>query len=310
MPSLAELIMSGWASHAIHAAVRLGLPDALAAGPADAAALATACDADAVAIGRLARALTTLGLLGEDEEGRFRLTETGARLRRDAPGSLHAWALYWGSLARAFGTMAHAVRTGRPAGIAAPASEAPSVFDAAMAELTRPVCGAIVAACDLGGVSTVVDVGGGAGALLAAILEVHPAVRGILLDLPSAARLAEQTLAARGVAARARCVGGDFFAAVPPGGDLYLLKSVLHDWSDERAAAILGACRGAMAPGARLCVIERLAPARLSTSPRDRSLARADLTLLVTAGGRERTEPELRALLAAAGFTPLRVVAA
>jgi hypothetical protein len=145
-------------------------------------------------------------------------------------------------------------------------------------------------------------VGGGHGALLAAILRAHPALRGVLFDLPHVAEGARAELEAAGVAGRCEVVAGSFFESVPGGADAYLLKSVLHDWDDERCGAILGGARRAMAEGGRLLVVERVMPERMTACAAHRAVAASDLNMLVATEGRERTEAEYRALLAAAGF--------
>jgi len=124
----------------------------------------------------------------------------------------------------------------------------------------------------------------------------------VLFDLPHAIEGASAMLESARVADRCERVAGDFFADVPAAADTYLLKSVLHDWDDERCALILANCRRAMAPGARVLVIERIATVRAGNSPLDQSVARADLNMLVSLGGRERTEAEYRALFDAAAL--------
>ena len=173
-----------------------------------------------------------------------------------------------------------------------------------MVDLTRPVACAIARSVDWSGMSLIVDVGGGYGELIAEILLQHPAVRGILFDLAHATAAAGSRLAAAGVDGRCARVTGSFFDAVPGEADAYLLKSVLHDWDDERAVAILRNCRRAMAPHARLFVIERLAPEHFRDSPGDQGIARSDLNMLVGTGGRERTQEQYRELL---GIAELRI---
>ena len=150
----------------------------------------------------------------------------------------------------------------------------------------------------------VVDVGGGQGVLLAAVLRAHPHLRGVLFDQPAVVAGAAPVLRAAGVADRCEVVGGDFFAAVPAGGDVYLLSRILHDWDDARATALLRVLHRAARPGARLVVVERVLPP--GDAPHPGKLI--DLTMLVMLGGRERTEAEFRALLAGAGFSLTRVV--
>jgi len=162
----------------------------------------------------------------------------------------------------------------------------------------------VVSAYSFDGMRTVVDVGGGNGGLLTAILEANPQVRGILFDLPHVAAGAKERVVARGLADRCQCVGGDFFESVPAGGDPYVLSNVIHDWEDAPAAVILGNCRRAMKPAARLLLIETIVP-----PGNDPSVAKLiDFQMLVLTGGRERTEAEYRALLASAGLELARII--
>ncbi|KYF60764.1 hypothetical protein BE15_08650 [Sorangium cellulosum] len=171
-----------------------------------------------------------------------------------------------------------------------------------MVELTRGVAPGIVGAIDLGGVRRVVDVGGGHGALLCAILEAHPAVEGAVFDLEHAREGALALFASRGVAARASFVAGSCFDAAPPPADVYVMKSVIHDWDDARSLQIVGKCREAIADGARLLVVEPPAPTARGNATLDWILTFSDINMLVNTGGRERTEAEYRALLEAAGL--------
>jgi predicted O-methyltransferase YrrM len=164
----------------------------------------------------------------------------------------------------------------------------------------------VAAAYDFSAVGTVVDIGGGRGALLIGLLEAHPHLRGIVFDQPAVAADARKAIAAAGLADRCKAVGGDFFEAVPDGGDAYLLKFILHDWDDERSVSILRTCRRAMRPTGRLLVVELLVPR--GNAP---SFARSqDVNMLVNLGGQERTEAEYRALFTAAGFELTRTTAA
>ena len=183
--------------------------------------------------------------------------------------------------------------------------EAHDTFNRAMAGYSAQTSGAIVAAYDFAGIGTLVDVGGGHGALLAAILQANPGLRGVLFDLPDVVAGAPGVLEAAGVAERCEVVGGDFSDSVPPGGDAYLLKNIVHGMDDERATALLERCRRAMVDRSKLLVVELTVP-----SGNEPSLGKViDLEmLLMTRGGRERTEDEYRALFEAAGFRLTRVI--
>jgi hypothetical protein len=180
-----------------------------------------------------------------------------------------------------------------------------AVFDRAMSGISPRVAEAVVETCDFGRFCRVVDVGGGEGVLLAHILGAHPAMGGVLFDLPHVVVGAAPVLNAAGVGERCEVVAGDFFRGVPEGGDGYVLKGVLHDWDDAAAVAILRACHRAIAPGGAVMIIERLvAPPNEGADTKF-----SDLNMLVVPGGRERTQDEFEALLAAAGFRLSQVIA-
>jgi SAM-dependent methyltransferase len=152
------------------------------------------------------------------------------------------------------------------------------------------------------------DVGGGNGSLLIGILRANPALKGVVFDRPEVAARARENVASAGLAARCDVVAGDFFASVPSGADLHLLKHVIHDWEDERALAILATCHRALRPGGRLVIAEGVYPARVDTSLECRGAAANDVNMLVSTGGRQRSEAEFGALYEAAGFTAPRVL--
>ena len=279
-----------------------------------AAHLADAAQCHAPSLRRLLRALATLELCREDDDGRFELTPLGALLRPDHEQSLQAWALLSGSAAWTvrWGELDQSVRSGTSHRRRTTGSDgfdhlhgdagAAALFNRAMVEVTRRVARDVLRLIDFSAARCIVDVGGGHGELLAAVLRAHPAASGVLFDLPHAIDGASAALARSGVAERCDCVAGSFFDSVPAGGDAYLLKSVLHNWDNERCAAILRRCREAMSPRARLYVVERVVPLFLGTSPRDQRIARSDLNMLVALAGRERSEAEFGALLHAANF--------
>jgi hypothetical protein len=311
---LLDLINGAWIAHAIRTACALSLPELLAQSAGRVEALAAASCTHAPSLRRLLRALASLDLCDEADDGSFRLTSMGALLREDAPQSLRAWALLTGgSMARSFAELEECVRTGesfraRHRGAndfsRLETDRATAVlFNRAMTNLTRRVATDVLQAIDFSRARRIVDVGGGSGELLATVLAANAGARGVLFDLAHAIDDAAAVLERAGVSDRCECVAGSFFVKVPAGGDTYLLKSVLHNWDDERCAQILANCRGAMAPGARLLVIERVAPLRAGNSALDRSIARSDLNMLVGLSGRERNEAEFRALFDDAGLT-------
>jgi hypothetical protein len=313
-PLTAELLrlVNGYqASQAIHVAATLGIADLLADGARSSDDVAEAAGADPDALYRLLRALAALGVLHEEDGRRFSLTELGDGLRSDAPQSVAGWAAYIGRPAywQAWGALLHSVRTGETAFPAvhgtdvwdyrAHRPEDSAAFDRAMTASTRTIDAAVVEAYDFGRYGTIVDVGGGRGALLAALLRRHPAMQGVLFDRPHVVAEAVELLEEAGVADRCRIKGGSFFDGVPAGADAYLLKSIVHDWEDPEATAILERCRAAIGDrGGALLLVERdLGP------PNEVPAAKlSDLNMLVAPGGRERTQEEYAALLAASGF--------
>jgi hypothetical protein len=296
-------------SHALSVAASLGLSDLLAEGPRTPAELAAATGTHEPTLLRLLRALTAVGVYERQNDGRFALTELGATLRSDVPGSVAGWARLVGrpSYVRAWAGLEDSVRTGENAftrvhgtsvwEYRAARAEEQAVFDGAMTSLSAPVIEAVARAYDFGRFGSVVDVGGGRGHQLAAILVRYPGLRGVLFDQPEA--VANVT-----PGERTSVVGGDFFAAVPEGCDAYLLKAVLHDWPDEQCVAILRSCRRAMAPDGVVLLVEQV----LDLAPDPVRTAFSDLNMLVAPGGRERELAEYGSLLTAAGFSLGRAV--
>ncbi|RDI54341.1 methyltransferase [Nocardia mexicana] len=311
--TLMELLAAGWLTQAIHAAAALGIADALAGGPRTRADLARAVGADEDALARLLRLLTSYGIFTRRRDGRYALTPAARALCRDAPVSLRDAALFFGSETHRahWSRLADAVRTGTPATgtasffeFARADREFGALFDRAMTSIGSLTAEPVAATYDFARFGTLVDIGGGQGAMLAEILSRAPRSRGILFDLPEVLADAAAGLTEAGVADRVSLRAGSFFDAVPPGGDAYLLRHVLHDWPDERAMQILRTVRTAMSGDARLLIVELLLPRDGGPHPGKF----VDLEMLVHSGGRERTETEYRNLLAAAGFEVGRVV--
>jgi hypothetical protein len=302
-------ILSGsWVAQSCYAVAKLGIPDLLADGPRSVDELAARCGADPGALARLLRGMASIGLFRRTAPRTYALTAVTEYLRSDVPGSLRQNAVLDGEeVFRSFADIMHTLRTGAPAfdkvhgepfydylggnpGTAASFTEA----------MNANRVPATLASCDLSGVDTLVDVGGGSGGLLAEALAVHPAMRGVLLDLPEAVRQAEKRLAEEGLAGRVELVEGSFFDAVPEGGDTYVLARVLHNWADEKALLVLRRVRAAMSPGTRLVVLEQFVPDEDSAP--DGASGMVDLLMLVLLEGHDRTEEQYRGLLAEAGF--------
>lgn len=314
--TLIELIGSGWKTQAVYAAAELRLPDLLADGPCDTPTLASAAGCPAPPLRRLLRALCSLGVCEALDADRFALSPVGELLREGAQSSLHAQALWWGKyLWPVWGQLLGSVRTGVSARRLAGSqtyrhlsddAQAATVFHQAMVELTRLVAGEVARVGDFAGARHVVDVGGGHGELLFAVLAAHAGLRGTLFDTPHVADGAGERIRAAGLAARCDFVAGDFCNAVPDGADVYLLKSILHNWDDARCALILGHCRRSLAAGGRVLLVERVMPERIEGTRSEQSVMRSDLNMLVGLEGCERSAHQFTALLDRAGFAAPR----
>ena len=302
-------------AQAVSVAAKLGIVDHLVDGPRSAGELARLTGTHAPSLYRVLRALATLEVLVEGADGRFASTTLGDTLRSDGPESVRRAVIMAGdpSFTRACGEMMHSVRTGTPAfdhvfgtpffDYLARHTAAGAVFNGGMANLSELENPTLAAAYDFPAHACVIDVGGGRGGFLAEVLKAHPTVRGVLYDLPGVVREAS-VLREAGAAERCEVRSGDFFAAVPEGGDVYVVKRILHDWADEQCVRLLRSFRRAMPAHGRLLAVDAvLAPAGtrdFGTMP--------DLLMLVVSPGRERTEAEFRELFTAAGFRLARVI--
>ncbi|MFC9840385.1 methyltransferase [Rhodococcus sp. NPDC127530] len=301
-------IMGYIVSQSIAAVCELGVPDRLADGACLLGDLAASVGADADALGRFLRVLVAEGLLAEDGGGRFALTEAGELLRAETPGSLrHLVGLMSHEAYLVWGHAAHSIRTGKESFSAAFGmpyfewlSENPSAAD----EFARGQAGLVELRLlpllnhDWSDAGTVVDVGGGTGALITRLLDRHAHLRGILLDLPHVVAEAASKFCSAGIGERTTVVGGSFFDDVPENGDVYVLSQILHDWDDVSAGKILSSCRRAIPRSGRLMIVEQVLPETATTHP----MALLDLHMLVLLGGRERTFTEWRRLLTDHGF--------
>ena len=314
-PSLMPMITGAWASQAICVAAALGLADLLALEHQSEEALAHATGTQPAALARLLRALASLGVFRETEQqGLFASTPLGDQLRSDVPGSLRNLAMMVGApeARRAWSDLTYSVRTGNSAfqkvfgmdtyEYRSKHPEDRAVFNAAMADMTRRVAAAAIAAYDFSRFRSIVDAGGGNGALLASLLTTTPGLNGILFDLPSGTEGAPELIAAAGIGERCEIVHGDFFKALPAGADAYLLKSVMHNWNDEMCCMILKNCAAAMSATARLLLVEQVLPARIEAVPLHRRALMTDLNMLVMTGGCERGEAQYSQLLRESGL--------
>src|SRR6516225_962991 len=314
--AMLEMISDAWATQAITAAADLGIADALAKGPLSADELASAINADADALSRLLRALITRGIFRQRRDGRYELTPLADTLRSDADVSMAPVARWLGSTQHRehWSHLADAVRSGRaviPELRGKPAfeyladePELAEIFNHAMTSFSELSIAPVTAAYDFSPYATIVDVGGGHGRLLAAILAATPAARGVLFDLPQVVAGAPTVLREHHAQGRVRIVEGSFFERVPDDGDAYVLKNVIHDWPDEDALHILRNVRAAADAGKRVLLVETVIP----NHDREFLGKWLDLEMLVGAAARERTAAEYGQLLNRAGFQMMRVV--
>jgi hypothetical protein len=301
---------------AICAAAEVGVADCLDDAPAGIEQLARRANVHEQSLYRLMRALTTVGVFTEPAPGVFCHTDLSRLLRANAPASIRATALMVGSEWHrgAWARLASSIRSGQSAfeiafgtplfEFLASRREAGQVFDAAMTSLSAPTNAALLAAYDFSEYATIADLGGGRGNLLTAILSVYPQMKGILFDSAHVLAEARAQLETARVADRCSVVEGSFFESVPTGADAYILKHIVHDWTDERVATIFSNCARAMSPSAKLLVIERLVSPGV-----DADMTKLlDLDMLVLAGGRERTEKEMANLLLRSGLRLSRAI--
>ncbi len=311
-----NLAFGHFRTQAIYVAARLGIADLLKDGPRTTTELAGLTGAHAASLYRLLRALAGIGIFAEDDEGRFGLTPLATTLESGSPASVLPAVLLGGSEFHwdSWSNLLHSVMTGESAfehvhgarffDYLSANPDAEAVFAAWMtrsSELNNP---AIVTSYDFWKFRTIVDVGGGEGSLLAAVLRANPAAHGILFDLPGVIEAAQRGIAVD-LPGRVDLVRGSFFDLAPRGGDLYLLKTVIHDWNDELSIRILRNCREAMSAESRLLVIESVIPS--GNEPHFSKFM--DLNMLVlNHGGRERTEAEYRSLFRSAGLELTQVI--
>lgn len=314
--AMAELILGAWTSQALQVAAELRIADALADGPLRLSDLAVRVDADPDALGRLMRALISCGVFGQRRDGRYHLNGLADTLRSDAPISMAGAARFYGSTQHRehWSLLAESIRTGKS--IVEPLRgmdffaylgtqpQYAALFNDAMTSISTAAVPSVVAAYDFSRHPTIVDVGGGHGGLLAAVLTAAPTSAGVLYDLPDVVAGAPDLLARHGVERRVRVESGSFFDAVPAGGDAYLLKHIIHDWPDEQAVTILQNIRAALGHDGTVLLVEFVIPEHQREFPGKW----ADLEMLLLGSSRERTAAEFRELLDKAGLRLTRIV--
>lgn len=318
---LLDLVQSHRVTAVIYVAARLGLAELLRDGPRTVKELASRTQTDRDALARLLVALSTVGICSRVSEDRYLLTELGAGLDGAAERSFKNWVIFEGyMLARRWDGLLDSIMSGKTAAqlqdvgdnfdLMARTPEHVRIFNEAMTDLTRLVTHDLLQAYDFGTISHLMDVGGGSGQLMGAVAREYSNIKGTVFDLPRCANAANQHFGSLGLSDRLTFVAGDFFHAVPAVAEVIILKSIIHDWDDERSCIILGNCRRALPQKGRLLLVERAMPELPGADDAGRSCAMSDLNMLRGPGGRERTEREYYRLLTESGFRPTAVLRA
>lgn len=313
---LMDMIFGFTLSRSIAIAAQVKVADQLKDGPKTADEIAAATGSHPRSLYRLLRALAGAGVFSEGDDGRFSLTPISELLCSDAPESLRGFAELMADdvTFETWAQLPYSIETGQPA---FPHKNGMLWFDwleqnpvvgtrfhNAMTSLSAGAVAAVINSYDFSGINKPVDVGGGHGLLLASVLSKHPEMRGILFDDPKVVAGAKEILTAHGVEDRCEIVGGDFFQTAPAGGDVYVLKHIIHDWSDDECVTILGHCHRGMTSGGKVLIVEMVVP-----EPNVGGISKwLDLHMLLFLTGRERTESEYRELLARSGFELTRIV--
>jgi hypothetical protein len=311
-----QMLTGMWVSQILSAVAQLGVPDLISSGSRSITQLADGCKADATSLRRLLRAAATLGLVIETGPDELALTPLGETLRSGVPRSLRDFVmaetapghwLPWGRLTdavRTGGGMAKETLGMDPWDYYASNDEEGRCFARGMSNLSALASEDVARTYDPGEVQRIVDVGGSEGVLLRALLARVPAARGVLFDRADVIEGARHAVDDSGMAGRIDLVTGDFFTDMPAGCDLYLLKSILHDWPDDKCEAIVRRVHAAAAEGSRIVIVEMLLPDTPQPSP----VTLMDMNMLVMLGGRERTAGEYRALLQRCGYEVSQVI--
>lgn len=313
--ALIQMTVAGWVSKAIYVAAKLGIADLLEGGPATCEDLAAATHTHEPSLYRVLRALASVGIFAETDEDRFVLTPMADHLRSNVPGSMRAWATMAGEAWHwaLVGNMLHSVKTGesafdhvfgmRPFEFFARNREDGEIFDQAMTSFSAAEIAAVVEAYDFSRFKELIDVGGGHGSLLVSVLKRNKELKGVLYELAPVAEAAKEAIRHEAVEDRCRALPGDFFESIPQGGDAYMMKHIIHDWSDDDSLKIMKNCRNAMAPNSTLLLIEMVIPS--DDEPFFGKFLDLEMLLI---GGRERTETEYQKLFETAGFKLTRIV--
>jgi hypothetical protein len=312
---LAQMIFGGWVQQTITVAAKLGIADLLKDGPLSHEQLAELTDSHSETMYRLMRALSSVGLFTELDNKTFAIQPIGTFLQSETPGSMRALALLFGEKWHrdSWSNLLYSVRTGKNAfqevhGLGffeymAANPEAGEVFNNAMIALSNMLV-PFLSRYDFSGFNRVIDVGGGYGGIMATILTQNPHLKGTVFDLPAVIEGTRQNMRSAGLEDRCDCVAGDFFESVPPGGDVYVLKHIIHDWRDDEAITILRHCRQRMHDNGKLILLE--AVIEPGDAPHPSKFM--DLEMIVSVVGKERTENEFKALFKESGFKLSRII--
>jgi hypothetical protein len=303
-------------THVISVVAKLCIADLLADGPKSVEELSIATETHAPSLYRVLRVLDRMGIFSEESPGIFSLTKSSEFLKTDTPFSVKDWAILNGSEwhSRSWMELLYSVRTGKPSfwniyGMKGfkyfqMNQEDNEVLTNAMTFFSKGQARRIVNSYDFSNFRTIVDVGGGHGYLLSLILKNNPSMQGILYDLPEVVDGARKTIEKEKLVNRCKIVGGDFFQSVPKGADAYIMKYIIHDWSDDNARIILQHCRESIAPDGKLLVVDKVIS--LKSGLNDEIMG--DIEMMILGEGRERTESEFQELFTSTGFKLTKII--
>lgn len=312
--SLYWLLAGNWISQSVYVVSKLGIPDLLIDGPKTSLELANLVKAKPKHLYRILRALSSLDVFKELNNGCFANTAISKLLTSKDKNSLHSWAILCGEVHyKVWGNFLQSVLLGESAfkltfgersfDFYSKNEQISATFNQAMAAFSQMVSDAVVSSYDFSSYRKIVDVGGGVGGLISWILKANPYLEGVLFDMEHVIKEAE-VLIEEEIKSKCKLIAGNFFELVPAGGDIYILKLIIHDWEDKLATMVLKNCHEAMNESSRLLVIDKVI-----TSGDKLELSKfTDLNMMALTGGQERTEKEFRDLYHASGFKLVRII--
>ena len=306
---LTQIMMGAALSRALCSIAELGVADQIEPGsPQSVASLARATGTHERSLYRILRFMASHGIFEEKGNREFDHTPLSQCLRSDAEGSYRPGAQMFHRIFAAWDGLHHSVLTGEPGFnkiygkpifdyVGAHPDLGP-ILDAGMSSFHGHETDAMLDAYDFGGINVLADIGGGNGSLIASVLKRYPNIKGILFDLGHVVGRARHNLEGHGVSDRCTVIEGSFFESIPSGGDAYLFRHIIHDWTDEQSIQILGHCRKVIPDNGRLLIVEAIVPAGNEPS----AAKDFDITMMTLPGGAERTEDEYKSLLSQSGF--------